>query len=83
MARRARVTLDDDLYARAERRAAALGVSVDEYLRSLIADALPEKKQRRRGDISAIFGLGNSGGTNIAKDKHRLIAEAIAADKLK
>ena len=80
MARRTEISLDDGLYARAEFRAQAMGVSVEEYIRGLVAAALPERQ--RKTDVSAIFGLGDSGGTNIAKDKHRLIYEAIAADKI-
>jgi hypothetical protein len=80
LARRIEISLDDELYERASSRAQAMGVSLEEDIRWLVMQALPE--QKRQADISAIFGLGDSGGTNIAKDKHRLIGEAIAAEKI-
>jgi hypothetical protein len=49
-----------------------------EYVRRLVARDLGE--QPRRVDPSIIFGLGNSGGTHIARDKDELIGEAIAAE---
>ena len=79
MAKKAQVSLDDELYARAERRAEARGLSVEEYIRELVAEALPERNPGRRADISVIFGLGDSGRTDIGRDKHHLIGEAFDA----
>jgi len=47
-----------------------------------VDDALGEP-ERRKGDITAIFGLGNSGGSNVAKYKHQYVAEAIEERKLR
>ena len=83
MATRTEISLDDELHARALKRAKTLGVTLEECLAELISQGLPERPTERKAHVSEIFGLGDSGGTNIAKDKHRLIAEAIAADKVK
>ena len=62
---------------RARRRASDLGVSLAEYVRRLLARDLGD--QTRKVDVSILFDLGNSGGSNIARDKDEMIADAIAA----
>lgn len=54
-----------------------LGVSFAEYVRRLLQGDLdrPQKKV----DPSALFNLGDSGGTDISRQKDSLIAEAVAA----
>ena len=62
---------------RARRRASDLGVSLAEYVRRLLARDLGDPT--RKVDVSILFDLGNSGGSNIARDKDEMIADAIAA----
>jgi hypothetical protein len=68
------ITLEPEFQRRARRRAGELGVSLAEYIRRLVA--------RDLGSAAApglVFDLGNSGGSGIAKDKHAMIAQAIAS----
>ncbi len=78
MMSRTQIAVDPELQRRARKRAAELGVSLAEYVRSLIARDL--EVRARRADPSAIFDLGDSGGSDVARNKDRMIAEAIAAD---
>lgn len=64
---------------RARKRAAELGVSLAEYVRSLVSRDLGARE--RRADPSSIFDLGNSGTSDIARDKDRMIGEAIANER--
>jgi hypothetical protein len=77
MMRRTQIMLDPDEHERATQRAAEAGISLAEYIRRLVrADAkLPPPT-----DISSIIGIGDSGGSNIAKHKHECIGEAIEAN---
>jgi len=75
------VTLDPEKHRRARKRAADLGISLSEFVRRAVDDALGEQV-RKQGDITEIFGIGHSGGSNVAKYKHEYIAEAIEADVL-
>jgi hypothetical protein len=76
---RTQITLDPETQRRAQEKAASLGISFAEYVRRLIAKDIGAR--RRKADISEIFGLGDSGGTDIARDKDRLIGEAIARER--
>lgn len=72
---RTQITLDSEMHKRAKQRAAAIGISLAEYVRRLVARDLG-------GSVptvapSAVFNLGDSGGSDIAREKDRLIAEAI------
>lgn len=64
---------------RAAKRAAELGISLTHYVRILVARDLiaPE----RRADPSAMFDLGESGGSDVARHKDRMIGEAIATKR--
>lgn len=80
MARPTNIVLDPGLRAAAKRRASERGISVSAYIRDLIR----EDDARSRApdvDISSISGiLGDGGGpTDMARDKHRLIGEAMSA----
>jgi hypothetical protein len=79
MMARTQITLEPETHKRARKRASELGVSLAEYLRTLVARDLgnPAKKP----DVTCIFDLGRSSGrSNIAKDKDRMIAAAFQAD---
>ena len=77
MMARTQITLDPELQRGARRRASDLGISLAEYVRRLVARDL--STTRAKVDVSVIFDLGNSGGSNIAEDKDRMVGEAVDA----
>jgi hypothetical protein len=74
---RTQITLESELQKRARKRASEIGVSFAEYVRQIVERDLA--RPGKKTDVSRIFNLGTSGGSNIAKDKHAMIAEAFAA----
>jgi DNA mismatch repair protein MutH len=79
MMARSQISLDPELQRRARQRAGELGISLAEYVRSLVARDL--KRRKPKSDVSVIFGLGSSGGSDIARDKDRMVGEAVAANR--
>ncbi len=77
MMTRTQITLQSEVQTRARRRAAQLGVSFAEYVRRLVARDLTEPTPA--ADPSAVFALGDSGGSDVARDKDAMIGEAAAA----
>ncbi|UCH24969.1 MAG: hypothetical protein JSV66_13595 [Trueperaceae bacterium] len=77
---RTQVTLDPELQRRARQKAAAMGISFAEYVRRLVARDL-EGLEPEPVDISAVFNLGDSGGSDIARDKDRMLGEAASTGK--
>jgi GH24 family phage-related lysozyme (muramidase) len=71
---RTQITLDSEIQKRARRRASELGVSLAEYVRQVITRDLAEPQIK--SDVSSIFNLGSSGGSNIARNKEAMVAEA-------
>jgi hypothetical protein len=79
---RTQITLDPETQRRAHAKAAELGISFAEYVRRLVADDLGQPKPK--GDISMIFDLIDEGPpTDIARDKDKMIGEAVWADYLR
>jgi len=78
MMARTQISLDPELQRRAQRRAAEQGISFAEYVRSLVRRDLVEP-HRTKADISAIFDLGDSGGSDVANHKHEYIGDAVDA----
>jgi len=78
MMSRTQITLEPEFQRRARQRANDLGVSFAEYIRSLVVRDLAHPKAEP--GIEAIFRLGSSGGSNIAKDKDSMIADAVDAE---
>jgi len=74
---RTQISFDLELYRRAHQRANDIGVSFAEYVRRLVARDLvrPETK----ADVTCIFDLGVSGGSDIAAGKDSMIAKAFAS----
>lgn len=72
---RTQITFDREMQKRARHKAAELGISLAEYVRRAVARDLASPKAKL--DVSSIFNLGSSGGSNIARDKDALIAESI------
>lgn len=81
MMSRTQVTLEAEMQRRARRRATDLGVSLAEYFRRLVARDLARPESS--ADVDRIFDLGNSGGSDIARDKDAMIAEAADASRRK
>ena len=81
MMSRTQVTLENEMQRRARQRANDLGVSLAEYFRRLVARDLarPEKPAK----VDRIFDLGNSGASDIARNKDSMIAEAFHSSRRK
>jgi hypothetical protein len=78
---RTQITMDPELQRRARARAAELGISFAEYMRRLVVSDLGEPKQK--ADISILFNLIDEGpATDIARDKDKMIGEAVWAEYL-
>lgn len=77
---RTQISLDSELHTRVRARAAALGVSLAEYIRRLLDQDLAELP--RRIDRSTIFDLGTSETSDIAARKDQMIGEATGSGKL-
>jgi len=75
---RSQISLPSEDQRRARARAAELGISLAEYVRRLIRADLGEP--RPQVDVSAVFDLGDSGGSNVARYKHDYIGEAVEAE---
>jgi hypothetical protein len=79
MMARTQITLEPETHKRARQRASELGVSLAEYFRRLVQKDLGSPK--KKADVSLIFNLGRSHGiSNVAKNKDRMIGQAIAAE---
>jgi hypothetical protein len=81
--------MHSDLKRRAQARAAELGISYAEYVRRLVVRDLAEPKPKTdirepKPDISMICDLIDEGPpTNIARDKDKMIGEAVWEDYLR
>ena len=74
---RVQVSLPLEEQRRAKARAAELGVSFAEYVRRLVERDLGEEQSRP--DASAIFDLGTTHDSDIAREKRRYVGEAFEA----
>ena len=81
MVARTQITLEPELHRRVRQRAGELGVSLAEYIRRVVARDLGNPTPT--ASPSAIFDLGASGGSDIAKDKDRMLAQAFAKRRAK
>ena len=77
MMQRTQIMLDPEEHRRAQEKARDAGISLAEYIRRLVRADLDVSPPT---DISSIIGIGDSGGSNIAKYKDEYIGEAIEAD---
>ena len=78
MMSRTQITLSPENHRLARRRAAEQGISLAEYIRRLVDEDLREATTAKV-DISVIFGLGDSGGSDVATHKHDYVGEAVDA----
>lgn len=76
MPSRTQVTLDPSLDRRAKRRAEELGISFAEYVRRLIRRDLGEEPAR--SGVEELVGIGDSGGSDVARHKDAYLGEAVA-----
>jgi hypothetical protein len=81
---RLQIAMPLELKRRAHARAADQGISVAEYIRRLVAEDLGPPKPRRKPDISIMFDVVKDGPrANIARDKDRLVGEAVGDNYLR
>jgi hypothetical protein len=79
---RTQINLDSATQQRAHAKAAELGISFAEYVRRLVANDL--RPLNSKEDISIVFDLVDEGPrTNIARDKDKMIAEAVWQEHLR
>lgn len=74
MMARSQISMDTELQARARRRAAELGVSFAAYVRRLVLRDLAGEAPAV--DPSAVFDLGRSGGSDVARNKEAMLDAA-------
>jgi hypothetical protein len=74
---RTQITLPAELHRSARKRAAEQGLSLAGLVRRALERELD--RPRPKGDVSAIIGLGDSGGSNVARYKHEYVSEAVEA----
>ena len=76
---RTRISLPAELHRRAGRKAIGLGLSLAEYVRRLIQRDLGEPEVV--AEPSAVFDLGSSGASDVARDEDRLVGESVDAGR--
>jgi hypothetical protein len=81
MMARMKISLPPEQQQRARARAAELGISFAEYVRRLVASDLGDTPTG--GGIGAIFNLGDSGGSSIAKHKDEYVSQAVEAENVR
>jgi hypothetical protein len=81
MMSRTQITLEPEIQRRARQRASDLGVSLAEYVRRVVARDLGGS--RPAADPAAVFDLGASGGSDVARNKNAMVAEAFASGRPK
>lgn len=74
---RMQVTLPPEEHKRAKAQAAARDISLAEYVRRLISR---DVGQSPASSVEAVFDLGESAGSNVARHKDAYLAEAFARD---
>jgi hypothetical protein len=77
MATRLQVTFDVEQHRRAADKAARMGISLAEYIRRVVAADL-DPPAAVDADISEIFGLGDSGGSDVARQKDAYLGAAVS-----
>jgi len=78
---RTQIAIDEQLKRRATECAVESGISFAEYVVKLVEKDVQRPKSKT--GIEAIFDLGSSGGSDIARNKKQMIGEAIAARQQK
>ena len=76
MMTRTQLSFEREMLRDARERAEQLGISLAEYVRRLVAKDLVGEEPPV--DPSAVFNLGSSGGSDVARDKDAMLREAFA-----
>lgn len=76
MIHRTQITLDSQDHRRARQRASELGISFAEYIRRLVQEDLDAPAGAR--DVTALFALGDSGGSDVARSKDAYVGDAVS-----
>jgi hypothetical protein len=76
MMTRTQLSFERQMLRRARERAGKLGISLAEYVRRLVAEDLAEGTPS--GDPTAVFDLGSSGSSDIARDKDAMLGQAFS-----
>ena len=79
MTQRTQIYLPAEEHRRARRRAAEQGISLAEYVRRLVHRDL--QPAPRAADLSGLFGLGDSGGSDVANEKDAYLGQAAGAER--
>jgi hypothetical protein len=74
MMTRTQLSFEREMLRRARAKAGELGISLAEYIRRLVAEDLAGSVPP--ADVTKVFNLGSSGGSDIARDKDRMVGEA-------
>ena len=77
MMSRTQITLDPEVQRRAQQRAVDSGISLAEYVRRLVAKDLGCPPAS--ASPAAVFDLGASGGSDVARNKRTMVADAFAS----
>jgi hypothetical protein len=86
MTKHVTIALDEEKLERARVAAEAQGVGMEDYLSRLVSDHLPidVSESRRETLLAELIGMGSSEHpTDIAKDKDKLIGEAVWEEYLR
>lgn len=79
MMTRTQLSFERDMLRDARERARQMGISLAEYVRRLVSADL--QGTERSVDPGAVFDLGCSGGSDVARDKDRMLAEAFSVPR--
>jgi hypothetical protein len=79
MVARTQITLEPEYHRKARARAAELGISLAEYLRGLVARDL--EGPRRNAKPQLVFDLGDSGESDVSRNKDRYLGEALSVGR--
>jgi hypothetical protein len=78
------IALNEEELKWARLAAAELELTLEDYLRTIVIDMLPPPRTGPRADVSRIFGIGATAEpTDIARDKDKMIGEAVWQEHLR
>lgn len=80
---RTQIALDSEDHRRAKRRAGELNISLAEYVRRAVRHDLDGETDRPKADISEIFGLFDSGLSDVSENKDRYLGESLWQEHLR
>ena len=74
---RTQIKLEPEIQRRARQRASDMGISFAEYVRRLVVRDI--NSSQTAVNPAVVFDLGASGGSDVARNKRAIIAEAFAS----